>query len=238
MISPRSIAASNSAEMRFAVSTTTRISGASEVSTPLSAISAIRSSEVSSSFATRSSACLRSCEERSTPLASSLSSVITVSQWPRLDVAALATPSISWPTDAMPWCTRAMMPLICCAPSPALLARSEASLLSPIRLPIWPSRSRMVSEICCVAWRVPSARLFTSLATTAKPRPAVPARAASIVALSASRLVCFAIASIEPETFATCDRAEPTALSRASMRPTASTSSAMCLTAVSTALRD
>ena len=37
--------------MRFAVSTTTRISGASEVSTPLSAISAIRSSEVSSSFA-------------------------------------------------------------------------------------------------------------------------------------------------------------------------------------------
>src|SRR5436190_17448670 len=113
-----------------------------------------------------------------------------------------------------------MMPLICCAPSPALLARSEASLLSPIRLPIWPSRSRMVSKICCVAWRVPSARLFTSLATTAKPRPAVPARAASIVALSASRLVCFAIASIEPETFATCDRAEPTALSRASMRPT------------------
>ena len=132
----------------------------------------------------------------------------------------------------MPWCTRAMMPLICCAPSPALLARSEASLLSPIRLPIWPSRSRMVSEICCVAWRVASARLFTSLATTAKPRPAVPARAASMVALSASRLVCFAIASIEPETFATCDRAEPTALSRASMRPTASTSSAMCLTAV------
>src|SRR6202451_2689336 len=34
---------------------------------------------------------------------------------------------------------------------------------------------------------------FTSLATTAKPLPASPARAASIVALRASRLVCCAI---------------------------------------------
>jgi hypothetical protein len=40
-----------------------------------------------------------------------------------------------------------MMPEICWAPSLALLARSEASPLSPIRLPIWPSRSRTVSEI-------------------------------------------------------------------------------------------
>ncbi len=37
---------------------------------------------------------------------------------------------------------------------------------------------------------------MTSLATTAKPLPASPARAASIVALSASRLVCSAIALI------------------------------------------
>ena len=34
---------------------------------------------------------------------------------------------------------------------------------------------------------------FTSEATTANPRPASPARAASMVALSASRLVCEAI---------------------------------------------
>ncbi len=40
----------------------------------------------------------------------------------------------------------------------------------------------------------------TSAATTAKPRPASPARAASIVALSASRLVCPAIAWIRPIT--------------------------------------
>ena len=40
------------------------------------------------------------------------------------------------------------------------------------------------------------ARLRTSEATTAKPRPASPARAASTAALSASRLVCRAISSI------------------------------------------
>ena len=39
-------------------------------------------------------------------------------------------------------------------------------------------------------------RLFTSLATTAKPFPASPARAASMVALRARRLVCLAIASM------------------------------------------
>ena len=42
------------------------------------------------------------------------------------------------------------------------------------------------------------AKLRTSVATTAKPRPASPARAASTAALSASRLVCRAISSITP----------------------------------------
>ena len=36
-------------------------------------------------------------------------------------------------------------------------------------------------------------KVLTSSATTAKPRPASPARAASIAALSASKLVCEAI---------------------------------------------
>jgi hypothetical protein len=47
--------------------------------------------------------------------------------------------------------------------------------------------------ISSVAFAVWPARLLTSCATTAKPRPASPARAASIVAFSAKRLVCSAI---------------------------------------------
>jgi hypothetical protein len=48
----------------------------------------------------------------------------------------------------------------------------------------------MCDEISSVAFAVWLASDFTSEATTAKPRPASPARAASIVALSASRFVC------------------------------------------------
>ena len=47
--------------------------------------------------------------------------------------------------------------------------------------------------ISSVAFAVCAARFFTSEATTAKPLPASPARAASMVALRASRLVCAAI---------------------------------------------
>src|SRR5260363_27703 len=51
-----------------------------------------------------------------------------------------------------------------------------------------------------VAFEVCSASAFTSVATTAKPRPASPARAASIVALSARRLVWPAIVLISSTT--------------------------------------
>ena len=58
-------------------------------------------------------------------------------------------------------------------------------------------------------WRSAWRALFTSEATTAKPRPASPARAASMVALSASRLVCSAIAvmsrTTSPMRLAACD---------------------------------
>ena len=58
----------------------------------------------------------------------------------------------------------------------------------------------MVSAIWLVAARVSWASFFTSAATTAKLRPASPARAASIVALSASMLVLRAIVSIVDDT--------------------------------------
>ena len=55
-------------------------------------------------------------------------------------------------------------------------------------------------EISSVAREVWLASAFTSAATTAKPLPASPARAASMVAFSASRLVCAAILEISPTT--------------------------------------
>ncbi len=55
-----------------------------------------------------------------------------------------------------------------------------------------------------MALAVCSANAFTSEATTAKPLPAAPARAASIVALSASRLVCAAMPWIIVTTSPIC----------------------------------
>src|SRR5579883_621367 len=56
-----------------------------------------------------------------------------------------------------------------------------------------PWTARICPPIASVALAVCTASDLTSEATTEKPRPASPARAASMVALSASRLVCSAI---------------------------------------------
>ena len=61
-----------------------------------------------------------------------------------------------------------------------------ASAVPACTTPILP----VISSVALAVWL---ARPFTSLATTAKPLPASPARAASIVAFSASRLVCAAM---------------------------------------------
>ncbi len=82
------------------------------------------------------------------------------------------------------------------AEPPSALARSasavSATMLAvaqPVSSPICPTNA----EISAVAFAVRSASLRTSSATTAKPRPCSPARAASIAALSASKLVWSAI---------------------------------------------
>ncbi|CRZ39749.1 Uncharacterised protein [Vibrio cholerae] len=51
----------------------------------------------------------------------------------------------------------------------------------------------IVPEISLTAFTVLTAKLRTSSATTANPRPCSPARAASIAALSANKFVCSAI---------------------------------------------
>ncbi|MNG02415.1 hypothetical protein D3C84_854430 [compost metagenome] len=62
----------------------------------------------------------------------------------------------------------------------------------------------MVWLISAVDWLVRLASWRTSSATTANPRPCSPARAASMAALSASRLVCSAMVAITSVTRPTC----------------------------------
>ena len=58
-----------------------------------------------------------------------------------------------------------------------------------------------ISPVACEVWLASS---LTSEATTANPLPASPARAASMVAFSASRLVCDAILEINSTTEPMC----------------------------------
>ena len=79
-----------------------------------------------------------------------------------------------------------MVPLI------SLIAVTDSCVAAWMPVICWP--------ISPVAFAVCSASAFTSEATTAKPRPASPARAASMVAFSASRLVCPAMVLISSTT--------------------------------------
>src|ERR1700741_2045243 len=102
--------------------------------------------------------------------------------WALAEISPVA--ASCWPTapaivDVMPLMPRTALPISRTA-STALLVEAW------ITATFWP--------ISSVAFAVCPASALTSCATTAKPRPASPARAASIVALSASRLVCSAMA--------------------------------------------
>ena len=112
-------------------------------------------------------------------------------------VAASATlRTISWvaaPCSSTAAAMELAMPLIS-RMRPAM--PSMAWTAWPVEPWIW----AIWAEISAVALAVWSASAFTSVATTAKPRPATPARAASIVAFSASRLVWLAIAEIRSTT--------------------------------------
>ena len=90
-------------------------------------------------------------------------------------------------------------------PNPAWAARLRSTpvLISEVTAPASRVSSPMVEAIWLVAERVSWASFFTSAATTAKLRPASPARAASMVAFRASMLVLRAIVSMVEETVCT-----------------------------------
>ena len=102
-------------------------------------------------------------------------------------LAALATFCEISPVAAFCCCTEAATAavnwLISCMRSAMRRIASTAAPVEACTAAIWPAISSVAFAVC-------TASDFTSEATTAKPRPASPARAASMVALSASRLVC------------------------------------------------
>ncbi len=82
--------------------------------------------------------------------------------------------------------TATAMPFISVIVAPIVRIAATACCVTRWISPICPA----ISSVALAVW---PARLFTSPATTAKPRPASPARAASIVALRARRLVWLAV---------------------------------------------
>src|SRR6266566_4928106 len=104
--------------------------------------------------------------------------------------------AISWVAELC-CCTalaivEAMLEIWAMVPPISLMAATDSCVA--------PCMPRMCEDISSVAFAVWLASDLTSEATTAKPLPASPARAASMVALSARRLVCSAIAVISLTT--------------------------------------
>ena len=121
--------------------------------------------------------------------------------------AAWATPVMFWAISLLPLAASAMLRLIssvvAVCSSTALAMVFWMSLIWLMILPIWaiastaplvsPWMASILRLMSSVALAVCLASSLTSLATTANPLPASPARAASIVAFRASRFVCWAM---------------------------------------------
>ena len=146
--------------------------------------------------------CWLAAVERSATLATWSSSPCRLSA-PAATSRALSTTSPIWVSmcsiaASMRWkATRVSSTVV--VPS-SVRAAPSATIATTVRVSPWIwSISPVISPAASPAF---SARRRTSSATTANPRPCSPARAASMAALSASRLVCSAISvmrsTIEP----------------------------------------
>ena len=202
-MSPRASASSKAADTLAAASFTAAMKGVSTVSMFSSAVTPISRSLMPTRLFTRSRAWARLSLDSFTPAARSPISCSSSPQLAPISAEAASILSVS------PFSSRMARPTVSItvpmAVVPSLTARALAALaaLSAIRRWACSLRYFSVASISVVASLVLVDSDLTSLATTANPRPASPARAASIVAFSASRLVCLAMVKISLATLPT-----------------------------------
>src|SRR5947209_9552616 len=150
-----------------------------------------------------------------------LTSAIEVATWVVPIAACWTLRAISWVAAPCSSIAAAMVAAI----SETRPMVPEISLIATTDSRVAACMPAICREISSVAFAVCDASALTSCATTAKPRPASPARAASIVALSANRLVCSAMVVISLVTSPIRLAASDSSAMRASVRVAWSTAS-------------